>query len=110
MSHILRGKFCGAATVGERGQIVIPAEARKAYGIDIGDKVMVFLSHHGNSLILVKADQVTRMLSDTITQLGRIIEESSKEEPGKSESDSATPLGTPAETSVPEELKQTGRQ
>lgn len=102
MSHILRGKFCGAATVGERGQIVIPAEARKAYGIDIGDKVMVFLSHHGNSLILVKADQVTRMLSDTIAQLGRIIEESSKEEPGKSGPDSATPLGTPGETSVPE--------
>lgn len=106
MSHILRGKFCGAATVGERGQIVIPAEARKAYGIDIGDKVMVFLSHHGNSLILVKADQVTRMLSDTITQLGRIIEESSREEANKSRSDSATSIGT----SVPGELKQTGRQ
>lgn len=101
MSHILKGRFCGATTVGERGQIVIPAEARKAYGIDIGDKLMVFLSHHGNSLILVKADEVTRMLSDTIAQLGRIIEESSREQPGKAE---ASPPARPElseETSSP---------
>jgi len=75
LSHILRGRFCGAATVGERGQIVIPVEARKAYNLELGDKVMVFLSPHGNSLILIRADQVTKMLSETISQLGKIIEE-----------------------------------
>jgi AbrB family looped-hinge helix DNA binding protein len=85
LSHILRGKFCGAATVGERGQIVIPAEARKEYGLEIGDKVMVFLGHHGNSLVILKASQVTRMLSETIEQLGRIMEESAKEPSGKSD-------------------------
>ena len=80
MSHILRSKFCGATTVGERGQIVIPAEARKEYGLEIGDKVMVFMSHHGNGLIVIKAEQVTRMLSETIDQLGKIVQESSKPE------------------------------
>ena len=80
VSHILRGKFCGATTVGERGQIVIPAEARKEYGLEIGDKVMVFMSHHGTGLIVIKADQVTRMLSETIDQLGRIVQEASKPE------------------------------
>lgn len=78
MSHILKDRFCGATTVGERGQIVIPAEARKEYGLEIGDKVMVFMSHHGNGLIVLKADQVTRMLSETIDQLGKIVLESAK--------------------------------
>lgn len=35
-------KFYGSVTVSERGQIVIPAEARKDFGIAIGDKLLVF--------------------------------------------------------------------
>ena len=80
MSHILRNKFLGSATVGERGQIVIPAEARKEYGIEIGDKIMVFASRHGAGIILIKAEHVTRMLSDTIDQLGKIVRASTKPE------------------------------
>lgn len=34
-------KFYGAVTVSERGQIVIPAEARRDFGIEIGDKLIV---------------------------------------------------------------------
>jgi AbrB family looped-hinge helix DNA binding protein len=81
MSHILRNKFLGSATVGERGQIVIPAEARKEYGIEIGDKIMVFAGRHGAGIILIKAEHVTRMLSDTIDQLGKIVE--ATKEPGE---------------------------
>ncbi len=33
--------FYGSVTVGERGQIVIPAEARAALGIQPGDKLLV---------------------------------------------------------------------
>jgi AbrB family looped-hinge helix DNA binding protein len=33
--------FYGTATVGDRGQIVIPAEARKKLDINPGDKVLV---------------------------------------------------------------------
>ncbi len=80
MGHILRGRFCGAATLGERGQIVIPAEARKEYGLEIGDKVLVFLNHRNNGLVVIKADQVTRILSETIEQLGKMVEESAKPE------------------------------
>ncbi len=80
MGHILRGRFCGAATLGERGQVVIPAEARKEYGLEIGDKVLVFLNPHNSGLLMIKADQVTRMLSKTIEQLGRMVEESAKPE------------------------------
>lgn len=35
-------KFYGSVTVSERGQIVIPAEARKDFSIAIGDKLLVF--------------------------------------------------------------------
>ncbi|MDR1513915.1 MAG: AbrB/MazE/SpoVT family DNA-binding domain-containing protein, partial [Propionibacteriaceae bacterium] len=36
------GKVYGTARVGERGQIAIPADARRELGIDPGDKVVVF--------------------------------------------------------------------
>ena len=35
-------KFYGSVTVSERGQIVIPAEARKDFDIAPGDKLLVF--------------------------------------------------------------------
>ena len=34
-------KFYGVVTVSERGQIVIPAQARRDFGIEIGDKLIV---------------------------------------------------------------------
>ena len=35
-------KFYGSVTVSERGQIVIPIDARKDFGIKTGDKLLVF--------------------------------------------------------------------
>jgi len=35
-------KFYGSITVSERGQVVIPAGARKDFGIKTGDKLLVF--------------------------------------------------------------------
>jgi len=35
-------KFYGSITVSERGQVVIPADARKDFGIKAGDKLLVF--------------------------------------------------------------------
>ncbi|MBP7887082.1 MAG: AbrB/MazE/SpoVT family DNA-binding domain-containing protein [Candidatus Marinimicrobia bacterium] len=35
-------KFYGSITVSERGQIVIPADARKDFIIKTGDKLLVF--------------------------------------------------------------------
>jgi AbrB family looped-hinge helix DNA binding protein len=47
-------KFYGAVTVSERGQIVIPAEARRDLGIEIGDKLLV-LGDLERGLALMKA-------------------------------------------------------
>jgi AbrB family looped-hinge helix DNA binding protein len=42
MDDIFQGRVFGAATVGERGQIVIPAELRKSLGISPGDQLIIF--------------------------------------------------------------------
>lgn len=63
MSKLLRSKFLGATTVGERGQIVIPAEARKAMNISSGDKLLVFSRRHQSGLLLLKADVVDKLVS-----------------------------------------------
>ncbi|MFH0816327.1 MAG: AbrB/MazE/SpoVT family DNA-binding domain-containing protein [Methanobacteriota archaeon] len=34
-------EFYGSATVGERGQVVLPASARKRLGLSAGDKLLV---------------------------------------------------------------------
>lgn len=47
-------RFYGAVTVSERGQIVIPAEARRDFGIEIGDKLLV-LGDLERGLALMKA-------------------------------------------------------
>ncbi len=35
-------QFFGTTTVGEKGQVVIPSEARESMGIKKGDKLLVF--------------------------------------------------------------------
>ena len=35
-------RIYGTAKVGEKGQIVIPKEAREAFGINTGDTMMIF--------------------------------------------------------------------
>jgi AbrB family looped-hinge helix DNA binding protein len=42
MQAIFKGKVYGAVTIGERGQLVIPAELRRAFHIKSGDQLMVF--------------------------------------------------------------------
>ncbi len=46
--------FMGAATVGRRGQIVIPTEARKRLGIEPGDLLVVVTDPHGSAVSFVK--------------------------------------------------------
>jgi AbrB family looped-hinge helix DNA binding protein len=49
-------KFAGAVTVGERGQIVIPAEVRSQLLIGPGDKVLVFTRGDGKDILMIKAE------------------------------------------------------
>lgn len=55
--------FYGAVTVGERGQIVIPAQARRDHDIASGDKLIVLGSSDG--IALMRADRLLDLLGDT---------------------------------------------
>ena len=56
--RIIEPRFYGASTVGERGQIVIPAEARKRYGIETGDKLLIMGTPDEKGLWLGKIDDI----------------------------------------------------
>jgi len=53
----------GAMTVGPKGQVVIPANARKELDIDTGDTFLVFKLFRDQGLMLLKAGAVEQMLS-----------------------------------------------
>ena len=59
---IRKHQFYGSATVGERGQIVLPANLRKAYGIKRGDKLLVIGHDHGQNIVLFKAEAMDGFL------------------------------------------------
>jgi AbrB family looped-hinge helix DNA binding protein len=49
--HPVPPEFCGTTNVGERGQIVIPKEAREALGIKPGDMVVTMIHNHAIVLL-----------------------------------------------------------
>ncbi len=56
-------KFYGATTIGERGQIVIPAQARKDLRILPSSKLLVFGNQENGGLMIMTAENVTRFLA-----------------------------------------------
>ena len=56
-------KFYGAVVVGERGQIVIPAGARRDLDINPGEKLIILGSPNGDGLMITKAESMLKMLS-----------------------------------------------
>lgn len=53
----------GAVTVGEKGQIVIPKEARKIFRIEAGDKLFI-LGDEAQGLAMIRADDMLAMMHD----------------------------------------------
>ncbi len=53
----------GSTTLGPRGQVVIPVNARKDLGLESGDTLLVFSSFHGHGVMLLKADAIESMLN-----------------------------------------------
>ena len=61
-------KFVGISKVGEKGQIVIPKEARDMFGIKPGDSVIV-LCDKARGIALLKADTIED-LTDKVFPIG----------------------------------------
>ena len=59
-------RFYGTVTVSERGQIVIPAEARRDFDIEVGDKLLV-LGDLSQGIAIAKASVVIDGLSDALS-------------------------------------------
>jgi len=66
-------KFYGSVTVSERGQIVIPAEARRDFGIEVGDKLLVF-GDLEKGIGLVKASVLTGMIAELLEMFHSALE------------------------------------
>ena len=66
------GKVYGAARIGERGQIAIPAEARRELNIQPGDKLMVFGNRINGSIMLIKADVFEGFADFFMTKLNKL--------------------------------------
>ena len=58
-------KIFGFVTVGERGQIVIPSEARKSLKIKSGDKLVIVSGHpgHPGALGIIPESSFTKFIN-----------------------------------------------
>ncbi len=56
--------FYGAATVGERGQVVIPAHARADLGIKPGDKLLIMKHPFHDGLMMSKIEALQGLLDE----------------------------------------------
>ena len=71
-------EFYGSATVGERGQIVLPADLRKEFEINSGDKLLVMGNKEMKGVMLVKAE-VVGMLMEHMKDIAEMMKEVEKE-------------------------------
>lgn len=72
--------FFGAVTVGERGQVVIPSEARRELGIDTGEKLLVFAHPAKSGVVLVRVAAFARFVESLKETLARAERVASSEE------------------------------
>ena len=71
----LSSHFMGASTVGERGQVVIPAVARERLDIKPGDKLLVFVHPAGFGVAFVKFEK----LQEAQMELQKVLHELERE-------------------------------
>ncbi len=65
-------QFYGSVTVGERGQVSIPAEARRSFDIKPNTKLLVFGGPGGKMLMFIKAESVTEFIANATTRLSHL--------------------------------------
>lgn len=68
MNH---GKIFGTTSMGERGQVVIPSEAREELDIKPGEKFVVFGDARKGTVILVKSEIMNKFANFFFTKSQR---------------------------------------
>ena len=66
----LKGKYAWTVTVGEKGQIVIPKEARKVFHIDPGDTLLI-LGDEKNGIIVTKPEVIENIAEEILGKMQR---------------------------------------
>ena len=59
----------GTVKVGDRGQVVIPAEARKDFNIKPGDLLLVLAGRNRRGIVMVKTDAMREFASRVLRGL-----------------------------------------
>lgn len=65
-------------TVGERGQVVIPAAIREQTGLQAGDKLMVFVKH-SEMICLIPTSSMRKLVDILTEQLGDLSDKKSNQ-------------------------------
>ena len=95
--------FFGAVTVGERGQVVIPAEARKRFNIAPGDKLLIMGDPGRRSLMLCKMDTLREFMTVFQEGLARVESDLSRGSGSSSSSSGGSNMANEADHSMTKE-------
>src|SRR5215217_3168913 len=63
--------FFGSVTIGERGQVVIPVEARKRFNLEPGDRLLVMGDPSKRSIMLCQIDTLREFMNSFQEGLAR---------------------------------------
>lgn len=66
-------KFWGSATVGAKGQLVIPSEARGRLGIQEGDKLLIISPPNSEAIVVVKPDVLEQYMERVQTNIKNLL-------------------------------------
>lgn len=67
-------KFWGSATVGSKGQVVIPSEAREVLNIKEGDKLLIISLANSESIVVVKPDVLEQHMRRVQTNIKDLLD------------------------------------
>jgi AbrB family looped-hinge helix DNA binding protein len=62
-------KLYGTATIGSKGQVVIPADAREELNLQPGDRLYVIGTMHGSGVVLLKEEMLEHMMEQMSEQI-----------------------------------------
>ena len=65
-------RFYDVVTVGERGQVVIPSNARKALKIKPGDKLLALEGPMGASIVFMRLKSMDAVIDRATKMIGKI--------------------------------------